>query len=96
LLRRGGIPDTYLADTIPLIVPSKGWMEDPSRMAPLHPLMDDYWKDKVADLAKIEVPAYILASYSTKVHSSGSFRGFRMIASDKKWSVYAKLDTTSR
>ena len=40
------------------------------------PLMDGYWRDKRVDFSKIKVPAYVLASYSTGLHTEGSLRCF--------------------
>lgn len=50
-----------------------------------YPLMNEYWESKRADISKITVPAYVLASYSTFLHTFGSFRGFMEITHDKKW-----------
>lgn len=40
------------------------------------PVINEYWQDKRADFSKIKVPAYILASYSTGLHTEGSLRCF--------------------
>ena len=62
-------------------------MEDPVAMLKQYPLMNDYWNDKRADLSRIEVPAFILASYSTFLHLTGSLRGFEEIPHKEKWYV---------
>ena len=49
-----------------------------------HPLINDYWRDKRARIDQIQVPAYILASYSTPLHLPGSLRGFEELPHDKK------------
>lgn len=49
------------------------------------PLMNEYWADKRAQIDKINIPAYVLASYSTCFHTFGSFRGYMEIPHDKKW-----------
>ena len=49
------------------------------------PLMNEYWADKRAKMENIEVPAYVLASMSTALHTVGSFRGYEDIKHDKKW-----------
>lgn len=46
-----------------------------------------YWDDKRARMDRIEVPAYILGSYSTMIHTIGSFRGFEEIPHQNKWFV---------
>jgi predicted acyl esterase len=43
------------------------------------------WEDKVADISKIIVPAYIVASYSNTLHTMGTFRSWRSIGSAEKW-----------
>lgn len=60
-------------------------MEDILTMAEESVLTNSYWEDKRAKLDQIEVPAYILASYSTMLHTLGSFRGYEEIPHDKKW-----------
>ena len=50
-----------------------------------YPLQNAYWADKRADMSKINVPAYVLASYSTGLYTLGSFRGFEKIPHDNKW-----------
>ena len=40
------------------------------------PVMSEYWRDKRADFKNIKVPAYVLASYSTGLHTEGSLRCF--------------------
>jgi predicted acyl esterase len=63
-----------------------------------HPDWDDFWRARVPDLERIEVPALICASFSDHgLHSRGAFEGFRRIRSNQrflythrggKWSVY--------
>ncbi|WZH48345.1 Alpha/Beta hydrolase protein [Fusarium acuminatum] len=59
--------------------------EDIIGMLDQYPLQNAYWADKRADMSKINVPAYVLASYSTVLHTVGSFRGFEEIPHDNKW-----------
>jgi predicted acyl esterase len=44
-----------------------------------YPLYNEYWEDKRAKLDKITTPAYVLASYSSALHTTGSIRGFKSI-----------------
>lgn len=53
-----------------------GNVEDIPAMLGTNPVIDEYWRDKRVDFSKIKVPAYILASYSTGLHTEGSLRGF--------------------
>jgi uncharacterized protein len=51
-----------------------------------HPLDDDYWAGRRPDLASIEVPALICASWSDQgLHTRGSLEGFVRIASEHRW-----------
>lgn len=44
----------------------------------------DYFKDKRVDFSKIDIPAYISASYSTDIHIIRSLRAFEEIQHNKK------------
>ncbi|MGN0553709.1 MAG: CocE/NonD family hydrolase, partial [Oscillospiraceae bacterium] len=44
-----------------------------------------YWEDKAAELEKIDVPAYIVASYTNPIHTYGTLEGYRRISSKEKW-----------
>lgn len=52
-----------------------------------YPSMNKYWEDKRAAVHKIRVPLYAVASYSTGLHTYGSFRGFLEAQSSSKWYV---------
>jgi predicted acyl esterase len=62
-------------------------MEDPVQMLKQYPLMNNYWRDKRAEVSRIQVPAYVLASYSTFLHLPGSLRGFEELSHNNKWQV---------
>lgn len=63
----------------------EGGIEDVVSMMNQQPTMDNYWNDKKADLEKITVPAYIVASYTNPIHTYGSLEGYRRISSEDKW-----------
>jgi uncharacterized protein len=51
-----------------------------------HPLFDDYWASKNADLSKITVPAFVTASWCDQgLHTRGTLEAFKKIASKDKW-----------
>jgi len=55
-------------------------------MAKRHPLFDDYWASKNADLSQITVPAFVVASWTDHgLHNRGTLEGFKKIASKDKW-----------
>jgi predicted acyl esterase len=61
--------------------------EDVIAMLAKYPQFNEYWQDKRAIVENIKVPAYVLASYSTFLHTFGSFRGFEGIQNENKWFV---------
>lgn len=85
LVARGGIPDFGFPHMLSRSFVGKNRREDLAAEAEAHPLMDAFWKTKVPDFEKITVPAYVVASYSNSIHTPGTFRGWRKIASAEKW-----------
>jgi len=84
----GGIPETVFTTRLR----NDGWcrtttrIEDFVGMALRHPLFDDYWASKNADLSKITVPAFVVASWTDHgLHTRGTLEGFKKIASKDKW-----------
>ncbi len=82
---RGGIPNPVFPEAIFETFTSKNYIEDQPRMVVTHTLMDSYWRDKIAKLENINIPAYVVASYTNPVHTHGTFAGFREIPSKNKW-----------
>jgi predicted acyl esterase len=51
-----------------------------------HPLYDDYWEAKRIPVEDIDnIPMYMLASYSSMLHTNGSFQTFREAKTPTKW-----------
>lgn len=48
-------------------------------------LMNDYWRDKIPDLGRIDVPAYVISSWTNLIHAIGTFNGWCGLASAQKW-----------
>lgn len=63
----------------------KRGIEDAAEMISKHPLFDDYWATKSIHVENIEVPLYLTASYSSGLHSRGSFQTFKKAKSLEKW-----------
>lgn len=84
---RGGIFDAGLFDfIIDHNIQGHGGVEDFHEMYRRHNRADSlYWKDKRADIAKIQIPTYITASYTSFVHTMGSIRGWLQVATSEKW-----------
>ena len=88
-LLRGGIPDTEFNDHgVTVTIYGQGRTEDTSSAGANlrdHPLFDDYWADKVADVSRIEVPAYVLASWTNPLHTRGTLAAFRALDPARSW-----------
>jgi uncharacterized protein len=86
LVMRGGMPDIgfprQLQDGSFF---GKNLKEDILSEVERYPLMNDLWENKIPDFDKITVPAYVVACYSNTLHTAGTFRAWRRMASDKKW-----------
>jgi predicted acyl esterase len=83
----GGMRDTGF---IPRSASRIGWSttrtEDTPANMLAHPLYDAYWKSKEYDLADIEVPAFVVASWSDQgLHTRGTLEAFKKMASKQKW-----------
>jgi predicted acyl esterase len=86
LVYHGGIRSNFTAMFPGTMCRPTKRAEDLLAMAKEHPLFDDYWASKNADLAKITVPAFVVASWSDHgLHTRGTLEGFKKIASTEKW-----------
>ncbi len=63
----------------------RGYVEDQPRMLLEHPLMNAFWQDRRARVERIEVPAYVVASYTNRAHTVGTFDAWRHLGSPQKW-----------
>ena len=74
----GGIPETLFMSWDWLMsfwAFAKNRAEDIVAMTKEHPLFDDYWASKNADLSKITVPAFITASWCDQgLHTRGTLK----------------------
>lgn len=75
----------HFAEAIAQTLAGESMLEDRMRMSMLEPNETLYWTDKIARLERIEVPAYVVASYDNPIHTQGTFEGFNKIASTEKW-----------
>lgn len=86
LVKRGGMPDVGFARQLQEGSSfGQNRKEDVLAEVESHPLFDELWADKVPDFEKITVPAYVVASYSNTLHTAGTFRAWRRMASTQKW-----------
>ena len=77
VILRGGIVDNAFPRQAISVMHSNGCVDDMATMAEEYPLMNSYWENKRAKLRDITIPAYIVASYTTPIHTPGTFRGYR-------------------
>lgn len=83
----GGIPETSRTVKWQLRnLNSETRVEDMVAMAQTHYMYDEYWESKVPDCSQIEVPAFIVSSWSdTGFHTRGTLRAYKAISSKQKW-----------
>ncbi len=82
----GGIPETLFVPRWQKNSFSTTRVENVVEMAKKHPLFDSYWASKNADLTKITVPAFVVASWSDHgLHCRGTLEGFKKMTSKDKW-----------
>jgi putative CocE/NonD family hydrolase len=80
----GGIPETGFASMIiHFELFGEGRIEYIPDMMRRCPLMNGYWEEKIAQVEKIEIPAYVVASWTNPVHTKGTFDGYKRLASPK-------------
>ena len=71
LAMRGGMPDTgFVQQLQDGSFFGKNSKEDVLSEVERYPLMNALWENKIPDFDKIEVPAYIVASYSNTLHTA--------------------------
>ncbi len=83
----GGIPETWFYPIFQVNCSfSRGRVENLLELQKKHPLYDDYWAGKNADLSNITVPALITASWTDHgLHNRGTFEGYKKISSKEKY-----------
>ncbi|KAH8430251.1 CocE/NonD family hydrolase [Aspergillus melleus] len=86
-LCRGGTPYPYQRfwKILESSMVGRGQVEAITEMLNRFPLYNDYWEDKRARLDRVNAPCYVLASYSTSLHTSGSIGGFNALGCENKW-----------
>ena len=82
---RGGIPELVFGEGIFKHLYGKNRTEDVPAMIRAYPMFNEYWKSKVSKVEDIVVPAYVAASWTNILHTHGTLRGWRGMASKEKW-----------
>jgi uncharacterized protein len=47
--------------------------------------MTPYWQDKIARIDRIEVPCYVVGSWTNPVHTPGTFDAWRQLRTPERW-----------
>lgn len=87
IVRHGGIPETFFWPYIQVRWGvSNQMVEDLWAHTRESPFFDEYWQSKVAVFENIDVPAFVVASWSDHgVHTRGTLEGYKRISSKEKW-----------
>ncbi|MCC6472641.1 MAG: CocE/NonD family hydrolase [Burkholderiales bacterium] len=85
--KHGGIPENlFMPQWLERSIYSSTEVEDVLALIERHPFYDAYWKSKASALEKIEVPAYVVASWGDQgLHTRGTLEGFKRMTSKHKW-----------
>ena len=60
--------------------------EDWIKAMRLHPFVDEYWQSKMPPVESIDIPTYLIASWSDHaIHTRGSLAAFMRLGSEQKW-----------
>jgi uncharacterized protein len=83
----GGIPETsFLVRGTGNLQWSTTRTEDTLANARAHPLYDAYWASKECEIEAIDVPAYVVASWSDQgLHTRGTLEAYKRMRSKQKW-----------
>ncbi len=84
-MARGGIIDLGFNNTLTSMIFTNTGVEDVGTLMKEHPFYDEYWMDKEPDIENIEVPAYVVASWTNAIHSQGTIQAFLGMGSKEKW-----------
>jgi len=84
---RGGMPHNRAFQQLVMMgFAGPNYAENLGEMLEKRPLYDSYWESKLIKTERIgEIPLYLLASYSSGLHTKGSFHTFRTAKSSRKW-----------
>lgn len=84
-MARGGIKDLGFNNTLTSTIFTNTGVEDVPTLTKEHPFYDEYWMDKEPDIENVEVPAYVVASWTNAIHSQGTIQAFLGMGSKEKW-----------
>lgn len=81
-----GIPDAgFASGLLHGDFSAKNSVESILEMTDENPTWNSYWESRQACLKNIQVPLYVVASWTNPLHSRGTLRGFTESSSKDKW-----------
>lgn len=83
-LYEGGIPSIQFTNFATAGAAGLLGIDDQGGMAEKYPLMNGYWRNKIPDFSKIQVPMYVTAGWN-HFHLRGSVNAFRFAGTNLKW-----------
>lgn len=85
-LATGGIPFPSFNEDVLTHQYGLARVEDIPAMIDRDPLLDSpHWADKAARLEEIDIPAYVVASFTNPLHSAGTLSAFRRLRPELSW-----------
>lgn len=81
----GGVPDSGFNDSIIEETYGQGRIEDVPAMVARYPLFNEYWAEKDAAVENIDVPAYVVGSWTNPVHSRGTLWAWQRLRTEQRW-----------
>jgi hypothetical protein len=72
----GGITDVGFGEMMTNTMTGNNRVEDMSAMILKYPLMNGYWEEKIPQFEKISVPACVVASWTSPLHTHGTLDAF--------------------
>ena len=85
-ISRGGIPNYAFHDAdIMALLYGQNRFEDVTAMHRKYPLMNDYWRDKIAAIEDSDIPAYVVASWTHPIHTKTTIKNFERLGTKNKW-----------
>ncbi|KAF1354059.1 Alpha/Beta hydrolase protein [Delphinella strobiligena] len=84
---RGSIYAGDLFDNLitKFLIQGRHGIESFREMYKRHALANKWWNDKRPDMSKISIPTYMTGTWTNSMHGMGVIRGWREVATDKKW-----------
>uniref|UniRef100_A0A7S3NPE5 Xaa-Pro dipeptidyl-peptidase C-terminal domain-containing protein n=1 Tax=Aureoumbra lagunensis TaxID=44058 RepID=A0A7S3NPE5_9STRA len=90
-VREKGFPAFWWATEVKPVISSQDAFLDMEKCLPLeylekHPLFDEFWQEKAAQVQHISIPMLACSSFSDhNLHTQGTFRGYERAPSKNKW-----------